>query len=68
MSIESERTVSDGDFPSLETLAKKAISEKQPFVRLEVSKENLLKMFKVSYVVVLPFDKIVAQQVQGAHH
>jgi len=32
----------------LESLAKKAVTEKQPFERLIVSKENLLKMFAVS--------------------
>jgi threonyl-tRNA synthetase len=41
------RNVSLVDFPSLETLAKKAVSEKQAFVRLEVTKEDLLEMFKV---------------------
>ena len=42
----SIRNVSSVDFPSLESLAKKAVSEKQPFVRLEVTKEDLLEMFK----------------------
>ncbi len=42
-----ERAVSQTDFSSLETLTKRAITEKQVFERLEVSKENLLEMFKV---------------------
>ncbi|KAJ1914325.1 threonyl-tRNA synthetase [Mycoemilia scoparia] len=39
-------TVSQQDFPVLETLAQKAIKEKQPFERLEMTKEELLEMFK----------------------
>lgn len=35
------------DYPALESLAKKAIGEKQTFERLMITKENLLKMFKV---------------------
>jgi threonyl-tRNA synthetase len=35
------------DYASLESLAKKAISEKQQFVRLVLTKEELLEMFKV---------------------
>jgi threonyl-tRNA synthetase len=31
----------------METLVKTIIKEKQPFERLEVSKEDLLEMFKV---------------------
>ena len=34
------------DYKPLETIAQKAIKEKQPFERLVVSKENLLKMFE----------------------
>jgi threonyl-tRNA synthetase len=34
------------DYKPLETIATKAIKEKQPFERLVVSKENLLEMFK----------------------
>ena len=33
------------DFPELEAIMKKAIKEKQPFERLTVTKENLLKLF-----------------------
>jgi threonyl-tRNA synthetase len=38
------------DYSSLESLAKKAISEKQQFVRLVLTKEELLEMFKVLLV------------------
>ncbi|KND00849.1 threonine-tRNA ligase [Spizellomyces punctatus DAOM BR117] len=38
--------VNAADYPALETLAKKAINEKQPFERLVVEKETLLEMFK----------------------
>jgi len=36
------------DYEALETLAKGVVKEKQKFERLEVSKEDLLKMFEVS--------------------
>lgn len=39
--------VSQNDYESLETVAKNVIKEKQPFERLEISKEDLLEMFKV---------------------
>lgn len=41
------RGVSSAEFGDLETLCKAVVKEKQPFERLEVSKETLLKMFKV---------------------
>ncbi|KAL2916699.1 threonyl-tRNA synthetase [Polyrhizophydium stewartii] len=41
-----ERSVVHQDYEALQTLAKKAINEKQPFERLVVSKEDLLEMFK----------------------
>jgi len=40
------RLVSSSDYENLETCAKNAIKEKQPFQRLEMKKENLLEMFK----------------------
>ncbi|KAF9302302.1 threonyl-tRNA synthetase [Mortierella antarctica] len=46
MAMKDERLVSSSDYENLETCAKNAIKEKQPFVRLEVSKKNLLEMFK----------------------
>ncbi|KAI7833586.1 threonyl-tRNA synthetase [Kickxella alabastrina] len=39
------RSVSQADFAPLETLANKAIKEKQPFERLVMTKEDLLRMF-----------------------
>lgn len=42
------RGVSSTEFGDLETLCKAVVKEKQPFERLEISKETLLKMFKVS--------------------
>jgi hypothetical protein len=41
------RSVAHADYPVLETIAASAIKDKQPFERLVVSKENLLKMFEV---------------------
>ncbi|XP_069621965.1 threonine--tRNA ligase 1, cytoplasmic-like isoform X2 [Ranitomeya imitator] len=41
-----ERGVSSNEFPVLENMCKNIIKEKQPFERLEVSKELLLEMFK----------------------
>ncbi|KAK9470279.1 uncharacterized protein V1510DRAFT_423462 [Dipodascopsis tothii] len=40
-----DRAVSQTDYAALETICKSAIKEKQPFERLVVTKENLLKMF-----------------------
>lgn len=44
--LTAHRVVSQADYKPLETIAQKAIKEKQPFERLVVSKENLLKMFE----------------------
>lgn len=44
MHIEN-RQVSSNDFKNLDTILKKVTKEKQPFVRLEMKKEDLLKMF-----------------------
>ncbi|GES81376.1 threonyl-tRNA synthetase [Rhizophagus clarus] len=41
-----DRVVHQGDYETLKKIANKAISEKQPFERLVISKENLLEMFK----------------------
>lgn len=41
------RQVSSNDYPAIDTLTKSIVKEKQPFVRLEVTKEDLLEMFKV---------------------
>ncbi|KAJ3193494.1 threonyl-tRNA synthetase [Irineochytrium annulatum] len=54
-----ERTVTQADYPALDTLAKKAVKEKQNFERLLVSKEDLLKMFAGNkYKVHIIKDKI----------
>ncbi|CAK9441657.1 uncharacterized protein LODBEIA_P55250 [Lodderomyces beijingensis] len=60
MSINDGTTfVTQADFPSLETIATKAIKEKQKFERLEMTKEDLLKMFKYNkYKVKFISDKI----------
>lgn len=41
-----ERVVSPHDYPQVDTVIKKIIKEKQPFERLEMKKEDLLKMFR----------------------
>ena len=41
------RQVSSNDYPSLDSLTKSIVKEKQPFVRLVITKEELLEMFKV---------------------
>ena len=49
------RQVSSNDYSSLDTLTKTIVKEKQPFIRLEMSKEDLLEMFKVLLTVCLFF-------------
>ncbi|CDQ73766.1 unnamed protein product [Oncorhynchus mykiss] len=46
MFLEGPQGVSSTEFEYLEALCKSVVKEKQPFERLEVSKETLLKMFK----------------------
>lgn len=60
MSINNgETAVSQADFGNLEKVATKAIKEKQRFVRLEMTKEELLKMFHYNkYKVRFISDKI----------
>ncbi|KAL0278422.1 UNVERIFIED_CONTAM: hypothetical protein PYX00_000249 [Menopon gallinae] len=41
-----DKQVSNNDFPSIESVMKKIIKDKQPFERLEMKKEDLLEMFK----------------------
>ncbi|XP_043280316.1 threonine--tRNA ligase 1, cytoplasmic isoform X2 [Venturia canescens] len=41
-----DKGISNLDFPYLESLYKNIVKEKQPFERLEMSKEDLLEMFK----------------------
>ena len=45
------RQVSSNDFPQVETLCKSIVKEKQPFIRLEMKKEDLLEMFQVSICI-----------------
>ncbi|KAI8093471.1 uncharacterized protein BX664DRAFT_108230 [Halteromyces radiatus] len=54
-----DRVVSQNDYASLEKLVGMITKEKQPFERLEMSKENLLEMFKHNpYKVHIINDKI----------
>ncbi|XP_029497574.1 threonine--tRNA ligase 2, cytoplasmic-like isoform X2 [Oncorhynchus nerka] len=46
MFLDGPQGVSSTEFEYLEALCKSVVKEKQPFERLEVSKETLLKMFK----------------------
>uniref|UniRef100_A0A665VT59 threonine--tRNA ligase n=1 Tax=Echeneis naucrates TaxID=173247 RepID=A0A665VT59_ECHNA len=46
MYLDGLKGVSSTEFGDLETLCKAVVKEKQPFERLEISKETLLKMFK----------------------
>ncbi len=48
MALEAGRAVKESEWSSLESRAKKYFKEKQPFERLEVSKNDLLKMFHYS--------------------
>ena len=43
-----ERQVSNTEYPEIERVMKEIIKESQPFERLEMKKEDLLKMFKVT--------------------
>jgi len=45
MALADNKPVLPGDFPALDQVAKMAVKEKQKFERLEMSKEDLLKMF-----------------------
>uniref|UniRef100_A0AAQ5YNL3 threonine--tRNA ligase n=1 Tax=Amphiprion ocellaris TaxID=80972 RepID=A0AAQ5YNL3_AMPOC len=46
MFLDGQKGVSSTEFGDLEALCKTVVKEKQPFERLEISKETLLKMFK----------------------
>uniref|UniRef100_A0A672ZJP7 threonine--tRNA ligase n=1 Tax=Sphaeramia orbicularis TaxID=375764 RepID=A0A672ZJP7_9TELE len=46
MFLDGQKGVSSTEFGDLEGLCKNVVKEKQPFERLEISKETLLKMFK----------------------
>lgn len=60
MALDSGRAVKESEWPSIESRAKKYFKEKQPFERLEVSKENLLKMFEYSKYKTHYINKFVA--------
>jgi threonyl-tRNA synthetase len=53
MSLAEGRTLGQDDYKQIEDVAKIAVKEKQPFERLELPKEVLLEMFKVSYKLLL---------------
>jgi threonyl-tRNA synthetase len=42
------RQVSSNDYPVIENRVKQIVKDKQPFERLVMTKENLLKMFEVN--------------------
>lgn len=48
MSLAESRAVTQDDWKGIEDVCKIAVKEKQPFERLELPKEVLLKMFEVS--------------------
>lgn len=48
MSLAENRAVTQDDWKGIEDVCKIAVKEKQPFERLELPKEVLLKMFEVS--------------------
>ena len=55
-----EYNVTDSDYKVLDDMTKKIVKEKQPFERLEVTKEDLLEMFKYN-----PFKhRIINERVQ----
>lgn len=50
MSLGGEKTITPDDYSGIESVVQKAVKEKQPFERLELPKEVLLEMFRVSLV------------------
>uniref|UniRef100_A0AAY4D9U5 threonine--tRNA ligase n=1 Tax=Denticeps clupeoides TaxID=299321 RepID=A0AAY4D9U5_9TELE len=46
MFLDGQKGVSSNEFADLESICKAVVKDKQPFERLEVSKETLLQMFK----------------------
>lgn len=48
LTVSHSQVVADEDKKALETLSGSIIKEKQPFVRLEMTKDELLEMFKYS--------------------
>ena len=60
MALEEGRAVKESEWPSLEAKAKRFFKEKQPFERLEVSKDNLRKMFGYSKYKMHYIEKFVS--------
>lgn len=60
MALEEGRAVKETEWPSIEAKAKKFFKEKQPFERLEVSKDDLRKMFGYSKYKMHYIEKFVA--------
>lgn len=60
MALEPGQAAREAEWPSLESRAKKYAKDKQPFERLEVSKENLRKMFGYSKYKMHYIEKFVA--------
>ncbi|KAK5081402.1 threonyl-tRNA synthetase [Exophiala xenobiotica] len=54
-----DRAVTEADWPAIESRAKKFAKDKQQFVRLEVSKDDLLKMFGYSKYKTHYIEKLV---------
>ncbi|KAJ5086838.1 threonyl-tRNA synthetase [Penicillium alfredii] len=59
MAMPDARVVRETDWPSLDSKASRIFKEKQSFDRLEVSKENLRKMFAYSKYKLHYIDKLV---------
>ncbi|CAI7615389.1 unnamed protein product [Penicillium bialowiezense] len=59
MAMPDGRVVREGDWKALDTKASRIFKEKQSFDRLEVSKENLKKMFAYSKYKLHYIDKLV---------
>jgi threonyl-tRNA synthetase len=55
MSLADGKTLGPDDYKQVEDVAKIAVKEKQPFERLELPKEVLLAMFKVSSIASFGF-------------
>ena len=69
MSLAENRAITMDDWKPIEDVCKNAVKEKQPFERLELPKEVLLEMFKVSTrTAVKGIELTTVQQVQAALH
>jgi threonyl-tRNA synthetase len=68
MSLAENRAITMDDWKPIEDVCKIAVKEKQPFERLELPKEVLLEMFKVSCCFRTQPQLTAVQQVQAALH